>query len=190
MRPVRNRLVRFVALASLVCACLGVEATPAAAFVSTGTVTVEGRYYYIVFYDTPGPPVEPTRAYLYILSDVCSDAWAGTTTAARGVGAACWVQLFGSNPPGYARMEVAGTYTTSTGSARYDLRLHGGPAALWHAGPGTLTGTASAASSYYEGPATANYTLTMLYNCDIPGCHPYQYWAEGAVTLTLDYAVQ
>jgi hypothetical protein len=195
MRPVRNRLVRFVALASLVCACLGVEATPAAAFVSTGTVTVEGGYYYYAYFDTTGPPYSPPQATLSIWTDVCSDTWAGTTTTGQGAGIFCWVQLFGWNPTPYTRLEMTGNYWASGSSgATYYLRLHGGPAALWNAGPGTFTGTASAYGAYYEGSAIANYTLTMLRDCNtiaIPQrCNPGFYWSEGAVTMTLDYVVQ
>lgn len=180
MRVIWNRLVRFVALGSIVFAYMGLNAPPAAAFASTGHVTIEGGYEYWADY---------YWGYLTIWSDICVDSWAGTTTTSAGTGASCWLYLFGGSRG--SNMQLDGWYSMSGGSHAYALRINTDPPAAY--GPGTATGTATASYGYYQGPVVVGYTLTMTSDCTtadiIYGCSPYYYWSRGAVTLTLEYTV-
>lgn len=195
MRALRRRLVRFAALGSLVFAYLGVSAPPAAAFVSTGTVTVEGWYYYSYSsYTTTYPYNDWTSSetYMSIYSNTCVDSWTGTTTPGSGTGATCTLWLYGSHSAGYLNgnlysssgsgLRFDGGYAMSNGTWGYNLRLAGDS--------GTLTGTISSSDSF-AGPVTVTYrgVATNSYSCSA-ACSPNYYsYSDGPVTLTLDYVI-
>lgn len=195
-------LVGIVLVVGLV---VGADAQPAAAFASTGTVTVEGSYYYSYssYRTTSTYPTSPYNsydwydidAYLDIYSTVCTDTWAGTTTPGSGGGATCalWLSGYywqGQTSKSGAGLRFTGQYTQSGGAWNYPLELTGGGAS-WAVGPGTLTGNLSSYDGY-AGPVTVNYSLTPTYSYScFPFCYPgtsYSYY-YGIVTLTIDYVV-
>lgn len=184
---------------------VGADVRPAAAFVSVGTVTIDGAYYYSYYSvrTTSTYPTWPYNSYdwytvdarLDISSSFCADNWNGTTTSGSGSGISCYLWLSGRYWAGQtgnsgASLRFNGEYIQSGGAWRYPLEVTGGGAS-WGAGPGTLTGNLLSYDGY-AGPVTVNYTLTpgYIYSCS-PFCYPgttYSYY-YGAVTLTIDYVI-
>lgn len=200
-------VIRAFVFVALLVAGTTVGTRPATALVSTGSVTVDGWYYYsssttgTTWNCYPGYTCtyySSTYGYSFS-SGTCADNWIGTTTAGSNAGISCALYLSGSvsyihdytptnlstyyNP---SPLKLDGSYLSSDG--RYH-QLHFGtlPQTLTTA---TLTGTVTSSDSY-TGPATATFNTVPLYSSS---CSPYcggDYWyyESGSVTLTLDYAI-
>lgn len=199
MKRLGSRVLGLVVLVA------GVGGSPASALASTGTLTIEGSYFYS--YSSTTTTVNPSYTWYsesasvyispYIPPYTCVDTWAGTTTAGNGQGVSCALYLSGSWWSGQydnsgAGLRFTGGYYRSNGTPQ-PLELAGN-GITWYAGPGTLTGTMRS-NDGYAGPVTANYNLTPInvYQCgplSYPCSPDYSYFSvQGEITLTLDYVV-
>jgi hypothetical protein len=193
---VKSGVLRIVLVTMLVGGLVvGSGAQPAAAFASTGTVTIEGVYYSSTYSDTETYPTNDatwTESHYWIQSTTCADSWTGTTTPGSGAGATCSLWLSGHHQASYVNHTVhsssgnsmlfQGGYYMSNGTWGYNLRLTGNTS--------TLTGTLSSSDSF-AGPVTATSTgvATSSSSCS-SACSPdYYSSSQGWVALTLDYVI-